>query len=229
MNFPCFIKSLCPESDLPLRGFSAERVDSEIFVGMAFNGELPPLDYTWDDLHGYCFVESKKDQPDATFNAQICARSKTYDQWKTQFSRKPIVFSSGPQNCTTQCPDGLPFTYQLSAGLVPALTQQDADAAAQSIACQLSAQNIVCEGSITASACLGAFYLSTLATTGAGPFSFNIVAGSLPPGVTLNPQSSQAVFSGTPTQLGSFTFTIRIMNPLGNFMQKTFTITVVNC
>ena len=55
---------------------------------------------------------------------------------------------------------------------------------------------------------------------GVAPFTFSVVNGSLPPGVTLNP--STGLISGTPTMAGRFTFSVQVVDSLS----ATFT---VNC
>jgi len=68
-------------------------------------------------------------------------------------------------------------------------------------------------------ACVGATgqvgvpYSSTLAASGgAAPYTFAIISGSLPPGLTLN--TSSGVISGTPTTQGSFNFTAQVTDSL---------------
>ena len=50
--------------------------------------------------------------------------------------------------------------------------------------------------------------------------TWNVVAGQLPAGLTLNP--STGVISGTPSGSGSYSFTILVTDGLGNSAQQTF-------
>ncbi|HNG31453.1 MAG TPA: putative Ig domain-containing protein [Blastocatellia bacterium] len=52
---------------------------------------------------------------------------------------------------------------------------------------------------------VGATYSQTLTTSPAGNYSFAVTAGTLPPGLTLN---SNGLISGTPSQLGLFSFRV---------------------
>ena len=53
----------------------------------------------------------------------------------------------------------------------------------------------------------GNSYSQTLsASGGSGPYTFSLVAGSLPPGLSLAPSGA---ISGTPTQAGTFSFTVK--------------------
>jgi uncharacterized repeat protein (TIGR02543 family) len=67
------------------------------------------------------------------------------------------------------------------------------------------------------------FYSATLAATGSTPITWSIVTGTLPPGLNLN--AATGLISGTPTQTGTSTFTIRAANNLGND-DRQFTITI---
>jgi hypothetical protein len=60
---------------------------------------------------------------------------------------------------------------------------------------------------------------------GTPPYSWSITAGSLPPGLSL---SSDGVISGTPTQEGSFTFTVTVQDSAQppNQASRQFTITI---
>ena len=59
---------------------------------------------------------------------------------------------------------------------------------------------------------------------GREPYSFRIL-GSLPPGITL---SSSALLSGTPTTVGSYTFSVQVTDLAGSNFAKSFTIAVGN-
>jgi outer membrane autotransporter protein len=62
------------------------------------------------------------------------------------------------------------------------------------------------------------------ASGGTGPYSFALFAGTLPPGLTLN----AGVISGTPTQRGSFSFTVRATDSTSATADKTYSGSVQN-
>jgi Putative Ig domain len=58
------------------------------------------------------------------------------------------------------------------------------------------------------------------------PTTYSVVSGSLPPGLALNNiTADQGSLTGTPTTVGTYTFTIRATNSLGT-ADKSFTITI---
>ncbi len=66
-------------------------------------------------------------------------------------------------------------------------------------------------------------------TGGVTPLTWNIVSGSIPPGLTFNTNSGQ--ITGTPTQAGAYSFTPAVVDssiPPQNVTGKTLTITVSN-
>jgi hypothetical protein len=70
---------------------------------------------------------------------------------------------------------------------------------------------------------VGTYYSSALRVTGGTPgYTFSIVSGSLPPGLTLNP--STGVISGTPTTSGSFSFKAKVVDSLGTTGSHTASI-----
>jgi hypothetical protein len=57
------------------------------------------------------------------------------------------------------------------------------------------------------------------ATGGGGSYAWSIVAGALPPGLTLSPNG---LVSGSPTQPGSYSFTVKAIDEEQHFATKTF-------
>ncbi|HEY0232138.1 MAG TPA: ice-binding family protein [Dokdonella sp.] len=73
-------------------------------------------------------------------------------------------------------------------------------------------------------ATIGAAYAQTLtASGGTAPYSFSVIAGALPAGLSL---SAGGVISGTPTGTGSFTFTIRATDSAGCFGDQEYTLVI---
>src|ERR1019366_4349861 len=76
----------------------------------------------------------------------------------------------------------------------------------------------------TATGQVGVAYSSSLvATGGAPPYTFSIITGSLPAGLTLN--SSTGAITGTPTTAGTFNFTAQVVDSTG----KAAGTTTANC
>jgi uncharacterized protein YhjY with autotransporter beta-barrel domain len=59
---------------------------------------------------------------------------------------------------------------------------------------------------------------------GAGPYIFAVIAGALPPGITLDGSSGQ--LSGTPTVQGVYSFTLRATDSLSATGQRAYTVSV---
>ncbi len=71
-----------------------------------------------------------------------------------------------------------------------------------------------------------AAYSTTLtATGGAQPYTFTVTGGSLPPGLTL---AASGAITGTPTDIGTSTFTVRVTDAPGSTASQTFSIRVVD-
>jgi len=71
-----------------------------------------------------------------------------------------------------------------------------------------------------------AYYFELDAEGGSGPIAWSLVDGSLPAGLSLN--SGSGAISGTPTGMGSSTFTVRAVddNEAGNYDEEEFSIDI---
>jgi FtsP/CotA-like multicopper oxidase with cupredoxin domain len=72
---------------------------------------------------------------------------------------------------------------------------------------------------------VGVVYSQTLtAIGGVLPYTWSISTGSLPTGLSIAPLTG--VISGTPTTIGTFTFTARVTDNVASFATKVFSITI---
>lgn len=76
--------------------------------------------------------------------------------------------------------------------------------------------------SVLKGASLGVAYTETVsAQGGSSPYTFSLLSGSLPTGLSL---SSSGTISGTPTATGTFSFTIKVTDTNGYTGQTSFQI-----
>jgi hypothetical protein len=87
-----------------------------------------------------------------------------------------------------------------------------------------SATSLTISPSTLPSGTAGALYSQTLtATGGTGTVTFAVTAGAPPPGLTL---TSAGVLSGTPTQTGTFPFTVTATDSIGDTGSQAYTLTI---
>lgn len=73
-------------------------------------------------------------------------------------------------------------------------------------------------------ASVGVAYSGALVVSGGtAPYAFSVVAGSLPPGLSVN---AAGVFSGTPTAAGNFVFTVRVTDSAANAAEAVVVMAV---
>jgi hypothetical protein len=132
--------------------------------------------------------------------------------WSISSGSLPPGLTLNPSNGAITGTPGIQGTYTFTA------TVQDSSAPAQSGTMSLSiviapappAALAITTSTLGAGA-MGAAYTDALsAQGGTPPYTWTITAGSLPPGLTLNP--STGAITGTPTTVGVFTFTAMLQD-----------------
>ncbi len=89
-----------------------------------------------------------------------------------------------------------------------------------------AAVDLTCGTCSAGKATAGKSYTATMGVSGGkGPYTFSLVSGSLPQGLTLS--ASTGVISGTPSAVGSATFTIKVVDANGATDTATCTITTI--
>ncbi len=73
-------------------------------------------------------------------------------------------------------------------------------------------------------ATIAASYTGSVAASPSGPYSYSVISGSLPGGLTLN--TATGAITGTPTASGSFTFTIKAQTPSGCSATQNYPLAV---
>lgn len=233
MNIRCCVSpSLCPDPSEAIGNFSSEAPDSITYIGRNWDPYWPPLGSNWRSTGCLGIVcESTVSQQAADECAQRQAIFCRADDPPTD-DDPPVAratYLNDEQSCDFTCPDGSVFTYTVPAGTFAAFNQAAANNIAYSTACNRSVDFRICISELTKSAwCLNGFDQATCDFSGpVANYTSSIVSGSLPPGINYFQDGQQGVFSGTPTSAGAFTFTLRVEDDQGNFMQKVFTVNVV--
>jgi len=70
-----------------------------------------------------------------------------------------------------------------------------------------------------------AYSYQMVATGGCSPYTWSISSGSLPPPLTINPNTG-IIDSGTPTATGTFNFTVRVTDSLSTFVDQALSIII---
>ena len=152
-----------------------------------------------------------------------------------------LVASGGTAPYTWSIPAGLPpgLSLNVSTGAISgtpttigaySFTTQVTDAVASTATAMLSIEVIAAPplSVITASLPGGTQYLpysaALAASGGLAPYTWSVVSGSLPPGLTLNATGN--AISGTPSTPGSFSFTLRVTDAVSRTATRALNLTV---
>lgn len=135
------------------------------------------------------------------------------------------------QSCAVTCPDGTEFTFVQPACTIYGTTLAEANATAHALACLRAQELRICLGPIDLCACEGEAYVSHLSATGVSsfPIIWDVIGGSLPPGLTLEHITNDptALISGTPTASGQYVFNVRALLLNGSYAVHTYLINVI--
>lgn len=257
LKIPCPHKVDCVES--PLANLTSEAPDSEIFISVYFPPLEPPLGRWWVGEACGVTCTSPISQEAANLcaaqRASICVdeppprgdppgpvcKDPGGCTFSPDFPPPPVdpepplppfnqAVCNEPQTACVVCPDGTQFCYTVQACTFYHRYLVVANAIALDYAQRQADLRAVCMTGIVPTGCAGQEYFTALTMDGGtGPFTWSILSGALPAGITgaVQANSRQFVLSGTTAALGSHTFTIRSTDSLGNFVQKVFTIPVV--
>jgi hypothetical protein len=114
-------------------------------------------------------------------------------------------------------------TYTFTAKVVDKNGNSDTDVC--TIVVEAPPISLGCGSCGSGKAYKGQGYSSTMQVSGGtGPYTFSIISGSLPNGLSLN--SSSGTISGAPTNQGTYTFTSKVVDKNGSTDTTTCTIVV---
>ena len=127
-----------------------------------------------------------------------------------------LSLSSGGQISGTPISDG---TY----AFIVSVTDAEGRTASKSLSITINPNDPEITTTVLNYGEVGSTYTATLAAGGGtGTYTWEIISGSLPPGLSF----SDGVISGTPTQAGTYTFTVRITDQRGRTAEKTLSIAI---
>lgn len=232
----CETRSLCQDPANPIANFSAESPDPDTFIGYGYgSSSYPPLGSDFSNTGCSTTCVSTISQADADLCAQKLAFLCQYTNPATglPFSGTNISANT-PQSATINCPDGTPFTYTVASGQFLAINQSSANQQALSYAKKMAGAHMICISGLPTNLALNSPVNQTVTATGnlAPPPQFNYwqFSGNLPTGLAFNggflASSEPPTITGTPTQLGTFIFSITVTNPGGDYMTKYFSVNV---
>ncbi len=98
--------------------------------------------------------------------------------------------------------------------------------AEQEFTLTISLPEISISGTLPATGTVNEEYEGTLRADGGNEYTWDIVDGTLPEGLDINWDEDTVTISGTPTESGEFTFTVRVTDSSGATAEQEFTINV---
>ena len=139
------------------------------------------------------------------------------------------VYLNGPTRCVAFCPDGTQFNYTVPAGTTFGSSQLAADSAAAQLCIPRARANILCLGDIFEVACVGDEIFEPIEASSANtPLVMVVTSGTIPTGLAFfQGDDLTAYLIGTlQSPGGSFTFTVKATDKLGQSVSKSYTVCV---
>lgn len=230
---PCPITITCPGSDTPISNFSSEDLDLVQFASISFpfyNPDNPFGDsstpapgglFSAEGCTQVCYSATSQEA------ANLCAEIQAFQCDSGNRNPPPQLFYNANQTCCAQCPDGTAFCWTVPAGSFVSTSQVLADRVAQEHACQQANAHVLCLPTLPGACIEEPYSFAFTVPTRNGPLSFSI-SGNLPPGIGFaKTGAASAVFVGTPTQSGSFAFTLTATDQSGGIMSKVYVFNVL--
>jgi hypothetical protein len=254
-------------TDDPWLNLSAEEPDHDRIFSIKHYVERPPLGWEFRSTGCVRICVSTVSQEEADDCALASAKQCLYNDWDPHGPNDhpfepPTLYTNNARTCTIRCSDGMisppgenTFTWTVPAGTVIALSQEQADAIAQSEACQRARQHRICINDTLAGGCVNQAYKQRIIATGgtpaifpylgftppigcladeaagdrfanaAIPYTFSLIDGSLPPGLELRPCTG--FIKGTPTTSGTYNFTVRAVDAIGSFQERSISLSII--
>ena len=120
------------------------------------------------------------------------------------------------------------YTTSVSAGTFMATTQAKADAMALEYVRALARANRFCLNAPCLCPCADeATTLNINTVGGTGPFTFSILSGTLPTGLTMAVVGGVLRVTGTPTVAGNSTISLKVFDSVGGYLTKSLTFYVI--
>jgi hypothetical protein len=143
-------------------------------------------------------------------------------RWSISLGSLPAGISL---NSSTGAISGTP-TQSGTFSFTAQVTDSASKTAQQALSIQLAAvgQLSITTTSLPQGTTSAAYSATLLANNGTTPYSWTISSGSLPAGLSLN--ASTGVISGTPSQSGSFSFTVKVTDSANNTAQQLLSIVI---
>lgn len=238
-TMPCPNKIDCPGIDFPISNYTSEGDDCFLYTAVVDFFGQPSLRsnltrFPW--CLGACETCESQEAADrcAKKAAQLCTAEGDNTGYECN---DEVTISSG-------CPDGALFYFTVAAGQFCAPTKAEANALAEAEARQHNLLTYAYCMDVGAKLCAGVacgyepgmavpqhlklFYAEE--TTGYGPYSIEVIGGEVPTGMVImatpdDPFSWDLI--GNPTTPGTYNFTLKVTDVLGNFLIKQATVSVV--
>lgn len=225
----------------PFLNLSSEAPDVDNFIGRGYTPGQPPLGQFFFAVGcvGFCLNDVSQAEADlcaarqnalcTSVNWPITVINPEFPgpgQPPTLHSSRTL-FANTAQTCPFTCGDGTMNFKTVAAGTIFGFSQAQADAQANSLACDLAALDAICMSNLIADRiCYGQFTEVPVSASSIRALFFEVIAGAIPDGMTFSQDIDSFTLTGTPTVGGDFNFTVKATDTDGNEATKSYTLQV---